>query len=300
MFKDSFDRTYGIFCVDKDIGEYSTDVVRKIRKAVGNKKVGHAGTLDPFASGVLIVCVGEATKIIEYIQDADKEYIFDLKFGFETDTLDHTGNIVAESKFVPKMSDILKVIPEFIGNISQIPPKYSALKINGKRAYDLAREGVDFEIKPRNINIYSLKILDKIDDCTYRFKVKCSKGTYIRTLGQDIARKLGGMGHLSMLRRTCIGNISIDKCKNLETISNSIYNGDNLFVYSIESLLVGIPVLTVEYNEMIDIINGKTLNKQLDDGLFQLHYNNTLISVSEALDNVIKPIKNFNLISHKE
>jgi tRNA pseudouridine(55) synthase len=224
----------------KPKGKTSNQMISFVRKKFGIKKVGHAGTLDPLAEGVLPIAVGEATKFIQYIQDRDKEYIFTVKFGIETATDDAEGEIL-KTETPPKFSEgeINKILPSFIGEITQIPPKYSAIKIDGKRAYDLARSGAEFEMKSRKTMIYSLKLLEASsvssscktgsiqensshqspvtsyqNDNSYRFHVSCGKGTYVRTLARDIAAKLGTIGHVTELIRTRVGGFMAEEFYN--------------------------------------------------------------------------------------
>lgn len=182
----------GVLIVDKEKGKTSFDIIRDIRKKYNMKKVGHTGTLDPLATGVLPILLGEATKLSDYLMDHDKEYLAVLKLGQKTDTADSEGNVI-EKKEVPciNIEDVEEVISTFIGEIKQIPPMYSAIKVNGKKLYDLARQGKEVEREPRKVKIYSINNI-KLDkkNSEIEFTVNCSKGTYIRTLCEDIAEKL--------------------------------------------------------------------------------------------------------------
>lgn len=213
----------GWLVIDKPRDMGSTQVVSLTRRLFNAQKNGHTGTLDPFATGVLPIAFGEATKLIPFVTDGDKEYEFILQFGVATDTVDTEGQEIAWSDKRPTKDEILAIIPSFIGTISQIPPAYSAIKINGQRAYDLARKGVDVEIPERQIEIYSLELLEILSENQASFRVKCSKGTYVRTLGQDIALKLGTLGHLRELRRTKCGNFSLSDKILLEDLKNMVY-----------------------------------------------------------------------------
>lgn len=186
----------GVVIVDKEKGKTSFDKIKEIRKKYNIKKVGHAGTLDPMATGVLIILLGEATKLSNYLMDHDKEYIATLKLGKRTDTLDSEGQII-EEKEIPALSkeNINEVLLSFLGKSKQIPPMYSAIKINGKKLYELARKGEEIERKEREIEIYEIEFIklkeenNKVSEI--EFKVNCSKGTYVRTLCEEIAKKLG-------------------------------------------------------------------------------------------------------------
>jgi tRNA pseudouridine55 synthase len=202
--------------IDKPAGWTSFDVVKKIRNLTRVKKVGHAGTLDPFATGVLIVCTGPATKKINSLVDTSKEYVGEIHLGIETDTMDPTGRVTAENEIseIPGREKIIAVLEEFTGTITQIPPMYSALKVKGKRLYKYAREGKTVERKPREVTIFEMELLS-YEFPFLRIRVVCSKGTYIRVLADDIGRKLGTGGYLRKLRRTRVGDYRIEESLNL-------------------------------------------------------------------------------------
>jgi tRNA pseudouridine55 synthase len=207
-----------IINVNKPSGWTSFDVVKKIRGIVNEKKVGHAGTLDPFATGVLILGTGSDTKKLSNIASSNKTYVADLTLGIETDTLDCDGNIISKNKTPELSQELVKdVLSKFKGVNKQIPPMYSAKKINGVRLYKLARQNKTIERDPVDINILEIQLV-KFKSSIITFKVKCSKGTYVRVLGADIAIKLGTVGHLSSLIRTSIGSYNIDESKSIEEI----------------------------------------------------------------------------------
>ena len=206
----------GFVNIIKPTGMTSSDVVLRVKKILKTKKVGHLGTLDPAASGVLPVAVGKATKFFDYFLNKDKTYVAVVKFGIETDSLDSFGNITVKNQKTISLEDIEKVIPQFTGKILQVPPKYSAIKINGKRACDLARENIDFEIKPKEITIHSIKILGKQDDNIFKFEVHCSAGTYIRTLFSDIAYAMDTVSTTPVIIRTQSGRFDLDNATTLE------------------------------------------------------------------------------------
>ena len=210
----------GILLINKPIGLTSRDVVNKLTKKFGTKKIGHTGTLDPFASGVLIVTINKGTKISSYIEDLDKEYVAELFLGISTDTLDLDGEVVSKKEVeLPLNKDkILGVISNYIGHIKQVPPMYSAIKINGEPLYKKARRGEVVERKEREVIIYNIDLLS-ITNERLILDVKCSKGTYIRTLGVDIANELGYGGHLTMLTRTRVGKYTLNMCKSIEEVT---------------------------------------------------------------------------------
>lgn len=200
---------FSLILSDKGEGVTSFKSLNEIKNSHKGCKVGHAGTLDKFASGLMIVMVGGATRLNPIFSSFSKRYVATIKFGAETTTLDPEGEVVATSSHIPTLEEIEKIIPSFIGRQKQIPPVYSALHVNGKRAYEEARKGKNVEMAPRDIEIYSLEILDYSDGI---LKIDCSvsKGTYIRSLGRDIALSLGTRGHLIALRRTEVGPFSLD------------------------------------------------------------------------------------------
>ncbi|MDX1738731.1 MAG: tRNA pseudouridine(55) synthase TruB, partial [Alphaproteobacteria bacterium] len=184
----------GWLIIDKSAGIGSTPIVGKARRFLNAQKAGHGGTLDPFATGLLPLAFGEATKTVSYVMHGIKTYQFTLRFGELTDTLDLEGEVIATSNVRPSEENILEAIPEFIGDLMQIPPKYSALKIDGQRAYDLARAGEDVEMKPRPAYVQDLKLLKVLDKDHAFFEVTCGKGFYVRSLGRDLAERLGTVG----------------------------------------------------------------------------------------------------------
>lgn len=203
-------KIHGYLNINKPSGVTSFQVIGMVRKATGMKKVGHAGTLDPLASGVLPVAIGEATKTISLITDATKSYEFHVKWGELSDTDDADGKIVRKCDKFPKKHQILDILPEFTGNITQLPPKYSAIKIGGKRACDIMRQGGDVEMKLRDVEILELSLTDIISETEAAFHVHCSKGTYVRSLARDIAISLGTFGHITKLVRTTVGNFILE------------------------------------------------------------------------------------------
>lgn len=198
----------GWVVLDKPLGMGSTQAVGKVRWLFAAEKAGHGGTLDPLATGVLPIALGEATKTVPFVMDGRKEYRFTLRFGEARATDDGEGEVTATSDVRPTDAAIRAALPRFIGEIEQMPPAFSALKIDGKRAYDLARAGETVELKPRRVTIGRLELLARPDADHADFVVACGKGTYIRSLGRDLAKALGTVGHLSALRRTVVGPFS--------------------------------------------------------------------------------------------
>lgn len=209
----------GFLLIDKDEKMTSFDVIRILKRKLHTPSIGHAGTLDPFATGLLIVGVNKATKLLSFVESEVKEYIGVLRFGIDTDTLDLDGKVIMEKDYSDlSITDIKNAMKTFLGKISQIPPMYSALKVDGKRLYELARNGIEIERKAREVMIEEFTYLD-YQNGLLTFKVRCSKGTYVRTLANDLAHKLGTCGHLISLRRTRIGNFNVLDAKKVNDIS---------------------------------------------------------------------------------
>ena len=292
----------GWLIVDKDEGIGSTDVVNQTRRLLNAQKNGHTGTLDPFATGVLPIAFGEATKLIPYITDVNKEYEFTLKFGATTDTLDYTGNITKTGGKYPTKEEILSILPHFIGEITQIPPAYSAIKINGKRAYDLARQGENVSIPERKIHIFELELLEMIDDSQAKLRVICSKGTYVRTLGSDIAEHLETYGYLTALRRTKCGNFSLSDTILLENLKNIEYLGERQKkILPVLTCLCDITVIAVKEEDATKLRQGQSISPKSyeistlmgKDAVATL--DNQPVAVVRIDERKISPVRVFNL-----
>lgn len=233
------DFPHGVLLVDKEPGPTSHDIIDRLRKATGIRKIGHAGTLDPFADGLLVCLVGKtATRLSQDMVGFDKEYIFGLRLGKATDTLDREGRLTETNHHIDidqVLMDLPEVIQRFVGKKTQIPPMYSAKKVKGKKLYELAREGKTIERKPVDIEIYSLELLDFEEDefPLITFRAHCSSGTYIRVLGADIAAQLGYAGHLESLRRTHVGDFSVE-----DAIDAQVLTEDKIrdYLISVEDL----------------------------------------------------------------
>lgn len=194
----------GWVVLDKPVGMTSTHAVSRLKRIFNAKKAGHAGTLDPLASGVLPVAFGEATKTVPFVQDGEKAYRFTVRFGAETDTDDSDGRVVARSEILPSREDIAAFLPRFLGVIEQTPPAYSAIKINGERAYDIARDGETVELAARPVTIHALDLMS-FSGAEAVFETRCGKGTYVRAIARDLGRLIGCLGHVCALRRTRVG-----------------------------------------------------------------------------------------------
>lgn len=248
----------GVINLFKPRGMTSHDAVRILRKILNTSKIGHIGTLDPLASGVLPLCIGKATRIVEYLGDLDKEYIAELSLGIRTDTQDVEGKVIASSDKKVDEKLIYSVMEKYKGDLSQIPPMYSALKYKGKKLYELAREGKIIERQARNIKIYDQEILDIQDGKSIVFYVRCSKGTYIRTLCDDIGMDLGTYGYMSYLIRTGVGNFKINDSYSIEYIRK-------IGMDNIEKILIPMDQALGHLDELIveDIYYEKLLNGRM-------------------------------------
>lgn len=247
----------GVFLVDKEAGVTSRDVVNEIIKKTETNKVGHTGTLDPLATGVLAVCVGRATKLVDFLTSADKTYIAEITLGIETDTLDLEGSVLKE--IFPNVSDndIFEAVNSMKGKYNQEVPLYSAIKVNGRKLYEYAREGIPVELPKREVEIYDISVISPIirENNKVVFSIECSvsKGTYIRSLVRDIAYKLNTIGIMSKLRRIKQGNFLIDDCKQIEDVRIADMIG-------IKELLKDCYMVTVDDILKKDILNGKIIS----------------------------------------
>ena len=244
---------------DKPYGMTSTQAVGKIRWLLQAQKAGHAGTLDPLASGILPIALGDATKTVPFLVEADKTYVFSTKWGERTSTLDAEGGVVAKSDVRPAEADIKAILPSFIGVIEQTPPIFSAIKIDGKRAYDLARAGVEVEMKSRLTTIHDLTLI-RCDDAEAQFKTTCSKGTYIRSLARDIAFALGTEAYVTSLRRTRVGPFNEAAAFSLDGDDDLVHKARVLeSLLPVSTALDDIPVLAVTDKEEADLKQGRAI-----------------------------------------
>lgn len=271
----------GIVPINKPKDWTSFDVVNKLKYKLKPLKVGHLGTLDPMATGVLLVTIGKATKLFDLMQNKTKTYIAEFEFGYETDTLDATGEIINKTNNIPTQEEICTVIPSFIGQISQIPPKYSAKSINGVRAYDLARNNVEFELKPKLVEIKNIKLLS-YENNILKLEIECGSGTYIRSIGRDIAYKLNSFATMTSLVRTKIDKFELKDCFDITKIEDIQEN-----IMPIKSVLT-CPELHLSKNEMDRILNGQRLNINQKDGIYMLFDEFDVVALIEIKQNIAK------------
>lgn len=279
---------FGFFNVDKPSGLVSSTVVNKLKWLTG-APCGHMGTLDPLASGVLPVGVGNAARLFDYFLEKEKEYVAEFTFGVDSDTLDSTGNLVYGG-YVPVESEISAVLPTFFGDIMQIPPKYSAKNVNGKRGYELARAGVEFELAPKKVHIYGMELLGKSEDKenTYYIKIRCGGGTYIRSLARDIAAALGTKAVMSSLLRTQSGCFYLDKA-----IPFSLLESDppieELEKYLIPTASVlPFEALLLNEKQTVKILQGQQVRVEQADGLYKLYDGESFYGIAEVVNGLAK------------
>ncbi len=269
----------GFLPINKPKDWTSFDVVNKVKHILHDNKVGHLGTLDPMATGVLVLTIGKATKLFDLMQVKKKTYIAKFKFGLETDTLDITGNVINRCERTPNLDKIKSILPKFIGEIEQIPPKFSAKSINGKRAYNLARENVDFELKPSIVNIERINVISYLDS-ELKLEITCGSGTYIRALGRDIAYMLNNYATMTELVRTNVGNLKLSDCFNIDEL-----NSENISskIIKIRDIL-GFKVLNLEKEISDKLINGQVVSLNMPNGDYLLNGNVDTIAIVKIRD----------------
>lgn len=278
----------GIILIDKP-KEYTSHDVVSIIKRISKEKVGHTGTLDPNATGVLPLLIGKATGISKYLINHDKTYIATLKLGLKTDTADIEGNII-EEKEVPELSEeiVIKSLNSMIGKQIQVPPMYSAIKVNGKKLYEYARQGKTVEIKGRNIEIYDMKLLElNLKEAEVIFEISCSKGTYIRTVCENVAEKLSTVGYMKELRRIKVGEFNIKDSIGIEEVKNN----ENLLeekIITIEKFFENKEKIELNDKELQLFLNGVMLTKQNVEGLYRIYNNDKFIGLGIIINNKLK------------
>ena len=267
----------GFINVYKPSGMTSSAVVQKIKKRFNLKKIGHMGTLDPLACGLLPIAVGKATRLFDYSLNKVKRYNVIYEFGYETDTLDSTGIIIQDNGIIPSEDSIKKEIMNFIGKSMQLPPKFSANRVDGKRAYDLARNGIEFELKPKQIEIFEFEMLEKINVNTYKFTVVCSSGTYIRSIGRDLSNSLGTFATMTYLERSENGYFNISNSIKLD----DLLNGDiQDYLISPLNVFSNFDLINIDEKECKDLLDGKKLNKTINNTSFVI-CNEKLIGIAK-------------------
>ena len=290
----------GWLLVDKPPGITSTGVVNKVKWAFNAKKVGHAGTLDPDATGVLPIALGEATKIIPYIMDEIKSYQFCVKFGEATDTDDATGEIIQNSSKRPSDDEISTKLQKYIGFIEQTPPNFSAIKINGKRAYELARQGSELKLKPRSLFVEDLRFVERVDNDHALLHLICGKGGYVRSIARDLGKDLKCFAHVKWLRRTSAGPFDIESCITIDKIQE--LQKSSQFLKLLKPLEIGLqnlPFVKCSAKEIGEIANGGSVevisNDIEPDIKCWIHYEGKALALGTVKLNKFYPSRVFNI-----
>ena len=296
---------HGWLVLDKPQGLTSTQAVSRVRHLYGAQRAGHAGTLDPLATGVLPIAFGEATKTVPFAVEGNKQYRFTVRFGAATDTDDADGTIVATSDRRPTLPEIEAALPSFVGEISQVPPRYSALKVGGARAYDLARDEEDFELAARPALIESLTLIDMPDPDHCVIEARCGKGTYVRALARDLGIALGSLAHVTELRRTRVGPFAEEAAislAKLQELGHSAAGRDALLsvLQPVETALDDIPALAIGGQDAARLKRGQPVLLRGRDapilkGPVYATSRGTLVAVGEVSQGELRPTRVFNL-----
>ncbi len=258
---------HGWISIDKPSGRTSAQVTSQVRRLLDAAKAGHGGTLDPLATGVLPIALGEATKTVSYVMNGIKRYRFTVCWGEERTTDDLEGEITVSSDHRPTEADIMTVLPEFVGDIEQVPPDYSAIKLEGKRAYELARKGKEVSIAKRQVHIEEFSLVSMPDDDHAVFEVMSGKGTYMRSLARDIARRLGTVGHISELRRISCGPFSETASISLESLEALVHSAPpSAYLLAVETALDDIPALALNAAQADHLRHGRPVRVQDPEG----------------------------------
>jgi tRNA pseudouridine55 synthase len=254
------DAVSGWICLDKPEGVTSTHAVSRVRRVFNAQKAGHAGTLDPLATGILPIALGEATKTVPYLVDADKAYRFTIAWGRTTATHDREGDLIAESDVRPTVAEVEAVLPTFAGEISQVPPAYSAIKVDGERAYDLARAGETVELAARIVTVHSARVVEAQDADHVTLEIECGKGTYVRAICRDLAQMLGACGHVHDLRRTRVGGFTEQSAAALEFLEDLGHKArQSELLLPVETALDDIPELAVTAEDAFRLKQGRAI-----------------------------------------
>ena len=294
---------HGWLVLDKPQGMTSTQAVTRVRRLFEAEKAGHAGTLDPLATGVLPIALGEATKTVPFAVEGEKEYRFTLRFGAETDTDDAEGKIVARSDKRPTRAEIEAVLPDFTGEVEQVPPRYSALRVDGARAYDLARDEEEFELAPRSVSIAQFAVVEQPDPDHCVLEITCGKGTYVRALARDIGRALGAYGHVETLRRTRVGDFDEARAVPLAKLEALAEGGHAALLGALEPVetpLGDLPALALSGPDADRLRRGQAVllrgrDAPIIEGTVYATSRGKLVALGEVRSGELKPRRIFNL-----
>jgi tRNA pseudouridine55 synthase len=299
----------GWVCLDKPFGMGSTEAVSKVRRLFDAQKAGHAGTLDPLASGILPIALGEATKTVPFMMEAQKVYRFTINWGVSTDSLDREGEITARSDVRPDIEAVRAALPAFVGEIDQVPPQFSAIKVDGQRAYDLAREGTEFELASRRVTIHEATVSDAPDADHVEITMRTGKGVYVRSLARDLAAMLGAEGHVSALRRERVGPFSTENAVTLDFLTDLVHrDAASEGLLPVATALDDIPELAVTDQDAFSLRQGRpivllprqveTLKGRLRDGsrTVSAFQGQTLVALGQLRAGRLEPDRVFNLL----
>ena len=298
----------GWVCLDKPVEMGSTEAVSKVRRLFNAQKAGHAGTLDPLASGILPIALGEATKTVPFMMEAEKVYRFTLNWGVSTDSLDREGEIVARSDVRPTAAQVEQALKAFVGEIDQVPPAFSAIKVDGQRAYDLARDGVAVELKPRRVTIHEARVTAAPDADHVEITLRTGKGVYVRSLARDLAAALGAEGHVSALRRERVGPFSTENAVSLDFLIDLVHrDAASEGLLPVATALDDIPELAVTDQDAFSLRQGRpivllprqveTLKARLREGsrTVSAFQGRTLVALGQLRAGRLEPDRVFNL-----
>lgn len=298
----------GWICLDKPLEMGSTEAVTRVRRLFDARKAGHAGTLDPLASGILPIALGEATKTVPFMVEARKTYRFTVNWGVSTDSLDREGEIVARSDVRPERQAVEAALAAFVGEIDQVPPQFSAIRVDGQRAYDLAREGTEFELAARKVFIHEASVADAPDADHVEIVIRTGKGVYVRSLARDLALALGAEGHVSALRREQVGPFRTENAVTLDSLEEMVHRGAALEgLLPVSTALDDIPELAVTEQDALSLRQGRpivllprqveTLKDRLRDGTrtVSAFQGQTLVALGQLRAGRFEPDRVFNL-----
>jgi tRNA pseudouridine55 synthase len=299
---------HGWVCLDKPLEMGSTEAVSRVRRLFDAQKAGHAGTLDPLASGVLPIALGEATKTVPFMMEARKVYRFTINWGVSTDSVDREGEIVARSDVRPDIEAVRAALADFVGEIDQVPPAFSAIKVDGQRAYDLAREGVEVALKARRVTIHEAAVSAAPDADHVEIVIRTGKGVYVRSLARDLAKALGAEGHVSALRREQVGPFSTENAVTLDSLEEMVHRGAaSEGLLPVATALDDIPELAVTDQDAFSLRQGRpivllprqveTLKARLPDGsrTVSAFQGQTLVALGQLRAGRLEPDRVFNL-----
>lgn len=299
---------HGWVCLDKPLEMGSTEAVTRVRRLFDAQKAGHAGTLDPLATGILPIALGEATKTVPFMVDAQKVYRFSIQWGVSTDSVDREGQIIARSDVRPDPEAVRAALPAFVGEIDQTPPRFSAIKVDGQRAYDLAREGAEFELQSRRVTIHSAEVIDVPDADHVEITIRTGKGVYVRSLARDLAQALGAEGHVSALRRERVGPFSVENAVTLDSLADLVHRHAAFEgLLPVATALDDIPELAVTEQDAFSLRQGRpivllprqveTLKSRLTDGsrTVSAFQGQTLVALGQMRAGRLEPDRVFNL-----